>query len=263
MAFHGLSIVFDDIPSETYNLYLMKIGNSRSSTSDMGINLDIITDWSAMSNVPYLYGAKESKVLTFPITLSSPEPLDRYNTDAIQRWLFGHSYYKKLQIVQDDLRSVYFNCLLNNPQATTIGNLTYGFDCTVICDSSYAWELPKTIPYTIASPQTVLFTNESTVNDYSYPKLEFMCNKASGNGSVSIINTTDNNREFKITGLHYGETITVDNKLQIIKSSLGRRIIENFNKQFFRLTPDLNKIIVTGDISNLKMTHQNIRRVGG
>lgn len=265
MAFHGLSIIFDNIPSETYGLYLMSLGNSSGqATSDMGINMDIVTDKSAMSNVPYLYGAKEGKVLSFPITLSSKEPLDRYSTDAIQRWLFGHNAYKKLQIVQDDLRNVYFNCILNNPQAVTLGNLTYSIDCTVVCDSSYAWELPQTINYSIATkPQTVFFTNKSSVNDYSYPKLEFMCTKSGESGVLSIINETDSNREFKITGLRYGEVITVDNKLQIIKSSLGRNIVGNFNKKFFKLAPDLNKIIINGDIANLKMIHQNIRRVGG
>ena len=264
MAFHGISIIFDGVASETYNLYLMGFDNkSGSSTRDLSMSLEIITDYSANSEIPYLQGVRDRNILTFPLTLSSKKPLDRYDIEHIQRWLFGHKQYKKLQIVQEDYHDIHFNCILNKPKEVVLNNEVYGFEFTVECNSAFGWQFPKTRNYPIASPQTIFFTNESSVNDYMYPTIEFMCTKQGGNGSVSIINQKDNNREFKITKLYYGETIIADSRLGIIKSSLDRRILGDFNKQFLRLVPCDNKLIVTGDITSLKITWQNMRRVGG
>ena len=84
-----------------------------------------------------------------------------------------------------------------------------------------------------------------------------------GDGSISIINQTDNNRTTSFSGLHAGEELTIDCSSQIIISSERRLISEFFNKKFFRLVPGVNNIQVDGELEYLKITYSNARKVGG
>lgn len=261
MAIQGLSIIFDDIPSESYGLYLMGFGEKKQESKSLGIDLDIVTEKLGLKSTPYLQGVNEPKELSFPMILSSTKPLDNYDVDNIQRWLFGQKKYKKLYIVQDDLRNIFFNCILNNPKTLEANSSVYGFEFTVVCDTSHAWQNGGTNNYSITSPQDILFVNESSLNDYMYPTIEFVCNKQGGSGFISIVNQSDDNREFKLTNMRYGEKFNFDSELEIATTSSTELITPRFNKKYLRMSPSFNKLIITGDISNIKLSYKNARRV--
>jgi phage-related protein len=97
--------------------------------------------------------------------------------------------------------------------------------------------------------------------DYEKPIIAFTTNSI-GN-AFTITNTTDDSRQFIFTGISPLETITVNNRLQTIVSSLSLARASTFNKKFFRLVPGLNSINIAGGISNFTMTTQNAMKIGG
>lgn len=261
MSFCASSFIFDGIPSESKGLYLFNI-DSKETDIDCGANLTLHTDKTNRSYKHNLLGVSEDKPLEFKITFGSLDPLTRYDISSIQKWLFGHREYKKLQIVQDDMLNVYYNCILNNPKMITFGNMPYVFECTVVCDSPFAWENEKTHEYILNGREDELVHyNQSDVNDYTYPLVEF--DSLLSSNEVSLINLSNDSRETKVQGLLANEKITLNNEMQLIDSSTQLSRLGNFNKNWFELVKGENRIKVVGKIGILKIKYSNARRIGG
>lgn len=271
MGFFGYNFTFAGIPSETYNLGIVNF-DTGMITSPAGNTVEIYKEEIFRRAKPYFYGVSPRPVLEFPITIGTPDIIDGYTRSLIEKWLFGQQTYQKLQIVQGDIQNSYYNCFLTEQESYAIGNIKYGFNCKVVCDSPYAWDYPSSLVKTY-SPSTITtesfnFYNLSTTNSYLYPFISFTLNSIGTN--ITLINNTDNGRIFTFgTGLlpilTANETITVDNDLQIITSSLGTTTyrLSSFNKNWFRLVSGINNITITGGISNLTMTTQFARSIGG
>lgn len=262
MAFTALSFIFDNIPCETYGLFLIsKDGNG--VLENMGSSsVELYTQKVYRKPKPYLFGVEQAPVLQFELSFASLEPLSADDQRAIQRWLFGHNQYKKLQIQQCDYYNYYFNCILTDPVITTIGNLPYQFTCTVICDAPWAWEFPRTIsiPNNVYD-YTYVYNNISDNNDYTYPYITFTTNTTTN--TVQVINKRDNNSGFTMRNINTRETITMDGEHGIITSSTGLLRFENFSGNFLRLLPGLNPINILGITTQFKMTVHNARKVSG
>lgn len=261
-GFSALKFLFNNVLSTDYGLYIIDFNGGGIKNNNGGDSTELITDTIYRRNTPFFYGTTQSGQLQFELTFGSFEPLNKIQVAKIQKWLFGKKDYSKLQILQCDLDNVYFNCFLLNPQTTNIGNIDYAFTCTVQCDSPWAWEFPKNSLFSSASFESnVTFYNDSDNTDYMYPKNQFTLDGLTT--SLKVINESDNNRVFEITGLLPNETITIDNDLQIITSSTGLNRLGNFNKNWFRLVSGVNKLKITGGLSSSIMTYQNARKVGG
>jgi len=258
MGFYGKTFVWDSVPSETYNLYVTNFDTGRKDSSG-GAGVEIFNQQIYRRPVPYFYGVSQTPVLSFPLTISSPLPIDGATRTIIESWLFGTLSYKKLQIMQCDLDTAYFNAFLTEPIAIYTGNLNYGYECTVVCDAPWAWEFARTL--TKSSATAFSFYNLSANNDYLYPSISFTTSSV-GN-SMSITNTSDASRIFSFTAISPLETITVDNDKKIITSSTGLYRLSKFNKKWFRFVPGLNNLTMTGLITNLSITYQFAKKVGG
>lgn len=262
MAFRALTFVFDNIPSETYELYLGQIGGGGVMSQTGSCSVELYTQTIYRKPKPYFFGTQMSSVLTFELQFLSMTKLSAIDEQNIQRWLFGHQSYKKLQICQCDMQDVYFNCFLTDPEITTVGNYPYQFKCKVICDAPWAWEFPKKKVYNNLKNETLItFNNTSDDNYYMYPKLEFTLNDLTSN--VSFKNTTDDNSGFTITGALPNEKFVIDCNLGIITSSSGLLRFDNFKGSFLRFLPRINKINVIGGLDNFTINYQNARKVGG
>lgn len=272
--FYGKSFVFNDIPSETYGLFVINFGSSSSDKGSGGADVQLFLQEIYRRPKPYLFGVSQKPTLEFEFTFGSEQPLSAEMRSVIEGWLFGQLGYKKLQIVQDDLLNVYFNCFLTNPQIYYVGNVAYGFTCKVICDLPWGLEFSKSLTRTYGggvANETIVFFNGSANNDYLFPIFDFAVS-AVGN-SITVTNNSDNARIFAFTGLTANSVINVDNDLKIIQETLGGgllvpfatnvNIISKFNKNWFRLVPGYNQIQISGGISYLTMTYQFARKVGG
>lgn len=261
MNYYAYNFIFDGIPSEKFDLFICKMDSKGTSSEDGGGSVKIYTDKTPNMDYNYLLGIEYEDVFEFTFTFGSTSNKDRFDVSLINNWLIGHSQYKKLQILQDDMTSIYFNCILNDFKVVSFGNIPYAFECKVICDRGWALENMRTYNYNITqTPQTILHNNISHKNNITLPILEFTTN--SSNATVSIINQSNDNYETKFTGLSSGETITMNCQTEIITSSMDLRRLGNFNNHWFELVPKQNKLIVTGNVSNVKIKYENVRKVG-
>jgi len=257
MGFYGYFFVFNDIPSEYYNLRIFNFGSGGNESQSTGGDVSLVTQGIYRRPVPYFYGVNQDTVLTFPLVFGSYTALDKTTQDLIHKWLFGQMGYKKLVIVQEDMSSMYYNCFLTDPKSVSIGNLGYAFEATVVCDSPWAWSNDKTFTRTYATDNvndTFVFVNESANKDYLYPEIAFTLNSL-GSG-ITITNVTDSNRQFIFAGITPLETITVDNNRQILSSSTGLYRLSKFNLNWFRLLQGMNTINISGGVSSFSMDYK-------
>lgn len=275
----GHTFVFNNIPSETFNLYCSGIDSS-GSDSTMGSS-SVQTFTQALYKRPrqYLLGVQLSNVLNFPMVFTTPNELDAPTAEAVQRWLFGQRKYGQLQIMQPDIDDAYFNCILNNPQIIREGNIIRGFSCDVECDSPWAWTYDRTANYDFTtstgtvSPMMlnsssnlslvdyVNFENYSDDIGYLYPLVKVTMNNFGGD--FSIVNMSENDREFYFTNLSANEVITIDCDLQTIDSSTGLLRLGNFNKKWLRFISGMNNMGVYGNIAKLEFHYRFARKIGG
>lgn len=267
MAFYASSFQFDGIPSETFGLLISEVDGSAVDSTMGSSNMDILSQRIYRRATPYFFGATPSENLSFDISATSlGDEIDADSFQAIQRWLFSPRTYRKLLIFQEDMQSVYFNCIFNNPKIIRIGNKISGFTATVNCDSPFAWNFPKTTTYTYTSPtidSSVVFYNSSDDKDaYLYPSMVITMN--SFGGSVTITNSSDASRVFSITDLSAGEIITIDSSLQTLSSSTGLKRLSLFNKKFLRFVPGVNNLRLQGNFSSMAVTVKTVsKKIGG
>lgn len=262
MSFFGNSFVFDGKPSQVYNIFITNMEGGENTSSGSS-NVSLKTNSIFRRSVPYFYGSTQDTVLSFRCAVTSPEEILADESRAIQRWLFGHSQYKKLQIVQNDMEMFYYNCFLTEPETLRIGNQIHGFSFTVVCDAPWAWAYEKSSTKTYAvelASESYTFQNTSDDNDYLYP--DFVITMNAFGGYLSLTNNSDNGRIFLIEDLAAGEVLTIDNSRGILTSSTGLRRLSSFNKNWFRLVSGRNNLVLLGNISSLVMSYKTARKVG-
>jgi len=264
MGFYARSFTYNGEASESYNIQIATIDSVGSTSSPGSGAIEIVQDFIFRKPVPYFYGIKFNNNLSFPVSFFSPDEITALDASYIERWLFGNLEYHNLAIVQGDMPNAYFRCIFTDPQIIRTGNLIRGFTATCICDSQWMWTYPRTLTYNYGSAPSATridFYNDSHYGGYNRPTISFTMN-ASG-GDLSIVNVDDSSREFKFTGLSPYEEITVNNDLEIITSSFDLKRLSKFNKNFFRLKNGYNRLDVTGAITQLNITYQFVRRLGG
>lgn len=270
MAFHAANFIYDTTISSEYGLRITSEEDGEGTVG--GANVELYTQTIYRRPKPYLLGVQQAPVLTMPIRITTPNDLASTEASVVSNWLFGQMNYKKLTILQPDMQYVYFNCIFTSPQVIRIGNTIRGFTATIVCDSPFAWEYPHTISYAYGGggliQDSIIINNTSDNADYTYPSISFAMNVFGGN--ISVINNSDSViRAFTFTGLSSNETITVNNDLQIITSSIaGENRLTNFsntsgsaNYKWLRLVPKQNNISIEGNISSLEFTYQNARKI--
>lgn len=268
MAFYGRSFMYDGVASETFNLYIMDIDSNAINQSMASSSMDIKEQKVFRRPTPYFLGATPSPKLQFEFSAYSEDEIDADTFQLISKWLFSSRIYKKLQIDQEDIRNIYFNCIFVDPKIVRVGNIIKGFTATVVCDSPYAWLSPRTVTYTYTDPNI----NDSPINFYNasddagaylYPDSLIITMNSFG-GTCDIVNQSDTNRLFYLFNLSPNEVITMNCNLQTISSSTGLKRLGNFNKNYLRLVPGINRLFLSGNVASMSMTTKFVaKKIGG
>ncbi len=263
--FYGKEFIWNSVPSKLYNVFIYNFSTDNVITSPTGGDINIISDKIYREPRPYVYGVTAAEPMEFDFTVGCERSLSGLERNMIEKWLIGKQEYGTLQIIQCDIYGIYYKIFLTKSTINYIGNLSYGLNLHAICDAPWAWEYPKNFVKTYTGnniiSESFVFNNMSADADYEKPIIAFTTNSI-GN-AFTITNTTDDSRQFIFTGISPLETITVNNRLQTIVSSLSLARASTFNKKFFRLVPGLNSINIAGGISNFTMTTQNAMKIGG
>lgn len=260
MTFYATKFIYDGVPSDEYGLIISSSGGGESSSSGSN-GVEIVTQEIFRRHTPYFYGVSPRPVMEFEVEISTTEnEITAEEASQIQSWLFGSTNYKKLRIQQPDMEDYYYNCILNNPKVIKVGNIIRGFTCDVICDSPFAWGQEEIITISQSNRHHDIY-NKSEYNDYTYPKL--IINMNGSNGNFLLRNVTDNNREFSMTNLLAGETVTIDGDRQIVTATGSPNILDKINSpiNFFRLLKGYNKVFVEGNFVDFDITYVPIKRM--
>lgn len=268
MAFYGRTFIYNGVPSELYGLYISDIDSNAIAQSMASSSMEIKEQKIFRRPTPYFLGATPSPKLQFQMSAFSEGEIDADLFQLISKWLFSSRTYQKLQIDQEDMRNVYFNCILSDPKIIRAGNIIVGFSCTVICDSPYAWLAPKTTVYGWANPNIndarVTFYNASDdIGSYLYPE-QVVVKMNNFGGTVDVVNTDDDDRLFSFQLLSPSEILTINCDAQTISSSTGLKRLSNFNKNFLRFVPGPNRLLVSGNVAEIYITTTFIaKKIGG
>lgn len=269
MAFYAQDFIYNGIPSAFYGITISSEGSGEIATTGAG---DIMPATQSIFRrpKPFFYGVQQTPVLTFPISFHTKYDLDAASESAISKWLFGQQNYKKLRIIQPDMQSIYYNCVITGQQFQRVGNLIRGYTYNVVCDSPWAWQDSDTQSYTYDSDSYFIdkyieIYNHSDNMYYTYPTINFTTNKFGG--YISITNySEDTTRICRITSLDAGEIVSMDNDLEIMTSSTSTdednlKRLTYFNNIWVRMIPGLNVFRVRGNVSSVSFSYPLARKV--
>lgn len=248
MAFYGCQFSFDGIPCFEYGLMVYDIGGDKED-GKFSSPVELQEDRTAKRYSPLYYGVTQNEPLTFSFTFGADteaidkrEHLDRWDIEAIARWLTGHDEYKYLEITQPDMETVRYKCIITNLEYVTYGKSPWAFTCEVTCDSPFAYTYPEVFN---CSGNTSAIIECRASCKYYYPKITI---SIQGGNSFSIVNHSDNNRMFTFQFLPAVPIeIYIDNENEVITNSRGLNIYDCFNFSFMRLVRGYNELEFIGD----------------
>ena len=264
-SYFGSEFLFGGVSSVKYDIRFYEIDSSNSTTTGKGgVQGVISSDVIFRKSKTRFYTLSTNTPLEIDIQVGCGSPVNRQQESLIKSWLMGARNYKKLQPVQSDMQSYYYNCIITDCVNNYVGNVLYGFTFHAVCDAPYGWEEAKTLTknYVAGANNDVFnFYNASADNDYLWPSFNFTLN-GTGTG-LTITNGSESNRQTIFTGLSYNEIITADCDNEILTSSTGLNRFPNFNFTFLRLIPGMNTLTLNGGISQFQLITQFARVIGG
>jgi hypothetical protein len=257
----GYDFIYNKTPSELYDVSLVFLEESYTNRPS-GSGIEIETDFVQRNAEMFILRTRQSPVLQFGIEIVFDEPVDIFVLTQVKDWLNGSPGYNELQICVDNFNTFYFNCYLQLNEDLVYAGGYRGVSATVICDSPWAWEFENEMSF-ILNPDidnTIYFNNLSADSELLRPIVEFTMVRS---GDFSITNT-ETGKVFQFSNLMADETITIDNKLAFINSSVsGQNRVPNFNKVFLKLIKGTNKLVCSQNVQNLKIRYKNAKRIGG
>ncbi len=246
MSFYTSTFTYDGVSCEQYGLELYEVDNAAQKSCTIGSGTKIHETRISRRNDGIFYGISHNEPLEFTLVFGVTDSyLDRFDIEAVAGWLMGSKSYKWLHILQEDMFDVKYKCKITEISTFDHGLLPRAFIATVVCDSPYAYKVAPAISVNCESTASYMYYNGSNI-DVAY-KPKFTINVPVGTTSVSIINASKNNEEFKISGLDgTAMVITVDCKNQIIVSSKGTNLYTKCNLKFPSFKKGLNTLNITG-----------------
>lgn len=277
--FKEIAFNFDGTSCDEYGLMIYFLDDTSVREQDFGTSIEIIEDRLSKRIDPITYGVDMNQSMSFPLTFGSRTTLTEDQVDEVLSWLTGHQDYKWLELYDyesycdpvtkqplDDPQPQYkqtrirYRCHITDVTVQYISGLPFAFDATVECDGQWGYVYPPAVfEFEASSEEGVeVINNQSSYNGYLMPKmhLEFT-------GPVtqfSIVNATDNNREFKIdaTDLENGlENMVVDIDHQngiITVADSTVNLYPYFNKKFLRLVKGDNRLQFSTDDGTCAIT---------
>jgi hypothetical protein len=160
---------------------------------------------------------------------------------SVLSWLIGKNGFKPLTFEDGDNSNFTYYCIFTSAKNIWVNGRCYGFRLTAQFDSPYARGTSTTVNVGSGTNTVTLCNRSDIVGNYVYPIVQFT------GASVDIVNETDDeNRHFTFSGLANNETITVDNEMRFIRSTLGGEKLSKFtSKKWLRLRPGNNTLRIT------------------
>jgi phage-related protein len=242
------------------------VGSSGWSTENAGSNIQIFSDNIPRRAEKFVYGIQQNETQQYSITIGSDNKKSRAEVDRIISWLTQMTP-QDLIINQPDMDFYRYTGFFKNPQLVSSGNRQFGMTFTFESTSPFAHTFPKVKDLQVSTTTSYTFNNDSGNADYLRPLIKIIPENITQ--TFTIINNSDKGRVFQFNFAspfpNGSEIITVDNKNQIITSSMGsdfsRRRFLQFNMNFLRFVRGVNHLSITGN-SYMEIHYVFARRIG-
>ena len=250
MSFYGTSFSVNGISCTQYGLMLYDFGSTTQGNSKFA-SVEISEDRLLQRDESLFYGVRYTDPLELTLVFGAgeysgghKEPLDRLEIEAISSWLRGEGKYQIFRIDQPDLAGIYYRGIVTDLEVLEVGMMPWAFKCQVKCDSPYAHTDPITYQFEISgSLKTSVYSRSASLHPY-FPVMNVTI--TSGD-SFSIVNHSDHDRQFMLSGLPTASgTIQIDGSRGIILSSSGLNLYPYFNWNFPRLIRGNNDLTIAG-----------------
>lgn len=259
----GYRFLFADGVSDEYNLMLAYFNTSDISSNDEVF--EIVTSTNPYIDTWNCHGKVKSEPLKFPITVvkmddsSGSRYFDTYEERAIKKWLIKNER-NWFQVDQEDMADIFYYCHMTFDGKENVATGTAGLKFQVVCDTNHAWSglIKKSYP---TVNNTLTFSLNSVVDFDNYIIYPTLVIQSLSNGNISIKNNTTN-EIVNINNCSINEIITLDNSTDKIKSSTGRNLISDWNKQTLGIIENKNEFTLTGNFK-VEFQYRNPIRVGG
>lgn len=244
--FNATYFTYDGTSSETYGLQIVDF-------DDVAVKeADAFSPTLSLQKVPgslrFFHGGVEydsAPACEFSVLSESELSLNRRR--VILSWLIGRSVFKDLKFIGGDSEAFTYRGVFTSAKTIWVRGRCHGFRLTLQFDSPYARGSSVTKTVGSGTHLITLHNPSDIVDAYTYPTVVFT------GGSVDIVNITDDTqRHFTFSGLAPTETITVDNEVKHISSTIGGEKLSNFtSKNWLRLRKGDNQIqiITSGSVT--------------
>lgn len=250
--FKAYDFTFAGQSASMFGLSVCDIGSSKHSDNPFGNIAEIAEERIAQRISPLHFGVNyHSKPLTFHLIFAADKYVDRFDMQAVAKWLTGHQQYQWLTIDQPDLAHVQFRCLVTSLTPISVAWHPIAFDAEITCDCPYAYSYPFEKTFTVnGSNVPIKFYNDSTCRELLRPHLQIEL--SSGCTELIIKNQSNGGRETKLTGLPGGAlSISLDNETCVMQETSAVPELDDlykyFNFKFFELVSGDNDLLVTGN----------------
>ena len=281
MAFFGASFIYDNVPSETFDLRIMNFEQSEVELESSGTS-ELITEILPRRNNLYLYGKAQNKPMEFTLTVGSFETIPARNRNYILRWLLGRNKFLPFQIVQDDMMDVIFNVIFIDTKLHFFGNEQKAFTIHGICDAPWGFTSEKTAVGTITPGvvpyRTFRIYNDGIASGYTDLKYSFSTRGIANMSHVLFQNKSDITPQFPdgrsvMFNALPDKKFEVDTNTQIVKlyyydSGSDSWVVDTVspleymeNKNWIRLVPGENILVATGNLEYFSIKYKLTRGV--
>lgn len=270
MSFYGSYFTYNGKSCKDFGLSLYDIGNTGQDDSKIASVGKPVEDWIPTRSKSFYYGLQQNNPLEFNLVFgvdfvnctTSKDFLTRDKIAEINNWLTGHGDSRKwLTIDQPDMTKYKYYCTITDMKIITHGMYPWGFECTVTCDSAYAYK-SASFEFECSSDtveQSFSLMSGQMVNELYRPKMTItptsntkgcVSVKNKSTGSLFVIGKQYEFINDKTTGdyLSYGTNVTidVDNETGVIKHSEGLNLYDYFNFGFLTIAKGVNEIVLKG-----------------
>lgn len=265
--FNATEFTYDGVYSGIYGLKIATI-NGEILEETSYITPTIETAKPAKAKKFFYEGMTYEEPPTFDFSIVSQDPIPDILQREIMLWLDSRKGFKPLLIHQPEHEGYTYNCIFTITSTLYHAGNCVGFLLTATFDSLYQYRKSKVLKVTGdgTAKEYTLMNDSDIVDDYVYPTVEFKTRGyVKSNCNISIVNKTDDVamvREFKFNDIALNATVTVDNELKIISSSMGSDLLSKFDgKKWLRLRRGKNllQIQINGEVTITCPTLTKIR----
>lgn len=245
--YQSCDFVFAGESASMYGLSIYDIGSKKHTDNDYGNQANIVERRLPNRITPLHYGVRyHDQPLRFTLIFGSERDLDRYEMQAVSKWLTGYQDYQWLSICQPDMDHIQFRCLIQKLTPISVGWIPVAFEAQIVCDCAYGYGYPFEEKFRFGDKTKYIFYNDSTIRENLKP--EMIVELDSGCTEFAVVNQTTG-AEMRFSGLPSGGiTIMIDNENEII-THIGQMeydLYNYFNFHFFDLASGDNTIVFTG-----------------